>query len=93
MLFELLIALLIAGAVLAVLAWSEVSEWVNSNTDSLSKYGEIIKEKLSSGNYKVVAGIFNKHQSKTATKEWEAKELDRELEAKFRHTNRLRIDV
>lgn len=93
MILELLFALLIAGAVLAVLAWDEVSNWLNANTDSYSQYGELIKERLANGNYKVVAGVFNKHKNKTATNSWEAEELDSELESKFNRKNRIRLDL
>jgi hypothetical protein len=93
MLFELLIALLIGGAIVAYLAWSDISAWLSTKTNNLSQYGEIIKERLSNGNYKVVAGIFNKRSLRTSSKTWEAKELGQDLQTKFRGTDVIRVDL
>ena len=93
MVFEILIALLLAGAVVACLPWSEISSWLTSRKNSVSDYAEIIKERLSNGNYKVIAGVFNKHGVKTSAQTWEAKDLDTELESKFGGSNLIRVEI
>lgn len=89
----LLLALLVGVALIAVLSWTDISGWLRSNSTSVSQYGEIIKEKLSTGNYRVVAGVFNKASLRTANATWTAKELDGTLRDRFRQTNRIVVDV
>lgn len=91
--FGLLLALLIGAALLAVLTWSDISSWITTNATGVSKYGEIIKEKLATGNYQVVVGVFDKRNTRTAKTSWTAKELDADLNARFRSANRIVVDV
>lgn len=93
MLFELLVFALLAGAVIACLSWSDISSWISSNKDSSSLYCEIIKKELSDGNYGVSIGIFNRHGTKTNSKDWTAKELDEEMKRRFKGSNRIRVEI
>ncbi|QMW05437.1 hypothetical protein [Spirosoma foliorum] len=91
MLIETLIALLFAGAVITLLVWNDIYTWLNGNQVSEAKYAEIIKEKLDNGNYKVVAGVFTKKGATLATKAWETKELDKDLQSKFGWNDKIKI--
>jgi hypothetical protein len=89
----ILLALLVGATLLAILSWSDISSWFHTNTTRVSQYGEIIKERLASGNYKVVAGIFDKRNNRTANTTWTAREIDESLRNKFTGSNQIVVDV
>lgn len=97
-LWWLLIAAAIAVFVVIALAWSTISNWLWQNTTDLSDYHQVIKDRLESGNYRVVAGVFRKrlwglwHQE-TASQAWEVSEVDGEIMRRFGATSRIRITV
>ena len=75
------------------LALSKILDWFQNNKTSTSSYGELIKERLASGDYRVVAGIFDKRGIKTANTSWEADELDDDLKQYFKGRDRLRVEI
>lgn len=77
---------LLAGLVLlatATLAFSVISDWIGGNTDQNSETAALLKERLDSGNYKIIAGIFNRQGTMTATQAWEVDECDEQLNDLF----------
>jgi hypothetical protein len=93
MFFEMLIIALLGGVVLACLSWNEIETWLNKAKQPDSLFGEIIRERLASGEFRVVANVFSKAQNKTASEEWRAQSLDETLEKKFAHRDKLRVRV
>lgn len=85
------VAAILAGGVLACVYWDEIYSWINKNKNNHTDYGEIIKEQYSSGNYKLISGVFDKHGKIKAKKEWVTKDLDAELKKKFATKNKIRI--
>jgi hypothetical protein len=83
---------LIAFAV-AALALDEIMSWLEREATIDSSYGELVKERLSTGEYRVVAGVFTKRHVCQASKAWVAEELDEELEATFGNRRRVRVCV
>lgn len=88
-----LLLLLAVGAVIASLAWSAIKSWFSDHTLDTSAYGEIIKNKLNNGDYRVVAGVFNRNGNRTAKKTWHAKELEDDLQYKFGSNNKIIIEL
>ena len=81
------------GALLVVgLALSDVFGWFEDNTTVSTEYGGLIKERLASGNYKVVAGVFDRHDNCTAAHEWETDELDEDLREYFGPYDEIRVE-
>lgn len=80
-----LIAALAAVAIAAVIAWlsfTMVKNWIGANQIRDKNYVNVVfKEKLESGSYKTVAGVFNftRKEISVATA-WESKHIDSELE-------------
>jgi hypothetical protein len=75
------------------LALSQVLGWFELNKTDSSKYGELIKEYLASGKYRIVAGIFDKRGIQTATNVWETAELEDDLAQYFGNRNRVRVEL
>lgn len=71
------------GTAIAVVAWSTVRNWVWGHQVPQGT-GEIVKKKLTNGEYVVVAGVFSRSGAKVATETWRARQLDSELEGEFR---------
>ncbi|MCL1991966.1 MAG: hypothetical protein FWG66_03350 [Spirochaetes bacterium] len=57
----------------------------NPNAD----FAELIKQRLDSGNYRVVANIFNNKEEMLDTQTWEGKNLDDALHAEFGGQNKI----
>ncbi len=83
----------LAGLFLVGLAWSLIEDWLEANTTPSSDHAELIKERLSSGNYRVIAGVFDRRGRQTAHETWETDELDDDLKEKFGRRNRIRIEL
>lgn len=83
----------IAALFVVSLALGEVLGWFDDNTTVSTQYGELIKERLANGNYRVVAGVFDKRGVRTAKNAWETEELDEDLEEYFGHRNRIRVEL
>ena len=54
---------------------------------------ELIKERLTSGNYRVVTNVFGNKKELLDTQTWEGKELDNKLEAEFGRKNKIEIKL
>jgi len=87
-----LLLLFTAGAVIASLAWSAIKSWFSENALPTTSYGELIKKKLSNGNYEVISGVFNNNTC-IAKKKWVAKELDDDLKSKFGNQKIIKIEL
>jgi hypothetical protein len=79
----LLLLLLMAGGtaavvVVAVLNWTTVEAWLKSNQVGAG-YAEVFRERLTSGRYRVVAGVFDSTGTSLREMTWEATSLDSEL--------------
>lgn len=77
-----IIAAVAGGTVLAVVAWSTVRDWVWGHKVPQGT-GEIVKKKLTNGEYVVVAGVFSRTGTRIASQTWKARQLDSELESQF----------
>jgi hypothetical protein len=83
-----LIALFLVG-----LALSTILSWFQKNKTVTSEYGELIKERLSSGTYRIIGGIFDKHGLKTAEHMWETDKLDDDLKQYFGNRDKVRVEL
>jgi len=83
-----LAALFVGGLALAV-----VFDWFEENRTPTTSHGELIKEKLANGDYRVVAGVFDRRGVRTAAQAWETDELDDDLKEYFGSRNRVRIEL
>ncbi|GHE40949.1 hypothetical protein GCM10018785_08120 [Streptomyces longispororuber] len=72
-----------AGAVLALVTWDMVEGWVSARAVR-GGYAEILSERLSTGEYHVVGGVFSPYGVRTATQVWDARALDPELARRLR---------
>lgn len=91
---ETLFWVLLAGAVAAiVISWESITAWFNENKTTDTSYGELLKQSLASGKYKVIANVFNKTGNQTATKTWEDVEISDDLQKKFGNLSQLVIEV
>ncbi|MEI5101930.1 hypothetical protein RB200_29675 [Streptomyces sp. PmtG] len=72
-----------AGAVLAQVTWDMVNGWIHTRA-LRGGYAEILSERMASGDYCVVGGVFNAHGVRTATQTWQAHALDPELARRLR---------
>jgi hypothetical protein len=90
----ILIALLAAGAGAAVivelLSWSTIEEYVSSKSIAGGS-AKIIKNRLQSGRYHVVVGVFRPSGSEIASQSWQAAQLDTNLETRFGSRNVIQI--
>lgn len=71
----------------------EILDWFASNTEIDSEYGELIKEKLASGDYRVVGGIFNTHGVKTASEKWDVEKDDPDLKELMGRKKRIILEL
>lgn len=85
--------LLFGAAIIAVACWDDIIEWFKDNKIKSSDYGEMIKQKMDNGNYKVVSGVFSANGTKRTEKVWEAEKLDNELEQRFGSRSKIRIEL
>ncbi len=70
-----------AGAV-GVVTWQTIRNWLNT-TRVYGGTARIINNRLQSGNYRVVAGVFDARGTLKTQKAWEARSLDTELAHEF----------
>lgn len=87
-LFGLVVALFILE-----LTWSAIQNWMKTHTSASSSHVELIKEKLASGNFRVVAGVFSSSGKCTAKQAWEADKLDDELRKTFGGRRSIKLDI
>lgn len=84
---------IVAALVIGALTLSLVADWFNSHKTSASSYGTLVKERMKNGNFRIVAGIFDHHGTRTATKEWEAQELDNRLKDAFGSSDHIQVKL
>lgn len=82
----------IAALFIVGLALSRVMDWFADNRIG-NEYGIMMRERLASGNYRVVAGVFDKHETMTAVQSWEAEALEGDLDQFFEGHDRVKIDL
>jgi hypothetical protein len=83
-----LAALFIGGLALAA-----VLNWFNDRKVTTSGWGDLVKQRMASGNYRVIGGIFDKRGVRTATQVWETEELDDDLKSYFGNRNQVRVEL
>ena len=84
------IPLMILGALFfATIAYEAVKYFLESNITDNSKYIQLIRQKIESGNVRVIAGVFDNHNNQTAQQAWEGESLDSELESVFNGNDRV----
>lgn len=75
------------GAALAVtvvtLGMPEIRDWFRSAKTDKHTMAALIKERMASGNVKVIGGVFDNNQECLVTKSWEASDLDEGLRDTF----------
>lgn len=86
----LIIGILAAGA---ALAFSTIIDWVNDNKNRNSKKAEIVKTKLSNGDYRIVSGIFDNYGRQQTSQAWDTSSLDSDLEEQFGSSNKITINL
>ncbi|MGN9913284.1 hypothetical protein ACTMTJ_37675 [Phytohabitans sp. LJ34] len=78
-----LIALGIAALVTAaVVSWAVIENWINSNKVS-GGTARIVRERIASGKYRVVAGVFDQSNQLRAHNVWEVDQLDADLDRRL----------
>jgi hypothetical protein len=91
---KLLIDAVIAVTLIAViLNWETITNWFAQNKDVNSKYGTLIKKNLASGNYAIVANVFNAKGKVTASNTWNEVTLDQDTLRRFGRSNKLRYEL
>ena len=78
---------------IAMLAYESIRDWFSAHKTVTSSHGELVRQKLASGNYRVVAGVFDRRGTRTAEAAWETSKLDDELKEKFGRSNRVRVEI
>lgn len=71
-------AAVVAGAAIAVTV-DEVWQWFRRKRTASTAYGTVIQERLATGRYRVVTGVFEDDDTCVAAQAWDADELDDEL--------------
>ncbi|GHV79255.1 hypothetical protein AGMMS49944_10460 [Spirochaetia bacterium] len=94
---SMLTAFAIASAVvyLAEITYDAIMSWVDKarNRHPNAETCRLIKEKLDSGNYRIVTGIFDSKGEELESNTWEGEELDSELNAEFEGKEKLVYDL
>jgi hypothetical protein len=75
------------------LALSNIMDWFHRNKTATSDYGELIKEKLADGNYRIIGGIFDKRGYQIASQTWETEKLDSDLQQRFGNKDRIHVEL
>ena len=64
------------------LAWNTVKSWLTARVTSNNDMGNLVKERMANGSFRVVAGVFNKGTMREQTA-WECQDMDGELLHRF----------
>jgi len=83
----------IFGAVVAIvdLCIDAVTNWMQSKKLARTDYGRIVGQRLASGNYRVVAGVFSSCDREVASQTWDEATLDRDLSRRLEDGNGMAI--
>lgn len=79
-----------AAIVVSILTWTAIDEFVQLKVAKAGS-AEIIRRRLSSGRYEVVAGVFSATGAKAASQRWDAGEIDQDLSRRFGAKNVIKI--
>jgi hypothetical protein len=90
---EWIILALIGAAAMVCLTWSMINNWFSANKTPDAQYGELIRKRLETGRYQVIAGVFSSGKVRLATQKWEADSLDAEVEAHFAGRNNIMVTL
>jgi hypothetical protein len=88
-----LIPVAIAALLAVALTLSVVFDWFGENVVSDTTHGELIRERLRNGNFRVVAGVFNTRGEVTSAQEWETERIDSDLAGYFGPHDHIRVEV
>lgn len=75
------------------LAWSTVSDWLVSRKVAMGDVGNLVKEHLENGGYRVVGGVFSTSGQLREQTIWECTELDDELRRRLAGRSELKIEI
>jgi hypothetical protein len=93
----LLLKLLLGGAatVAARLTYAQIRAWLDARLVQPQTVARLLKTRLESGDYSVVAHVFMTHAPSTvlASKTWTGKTLDPALEARFAGRTELIVEA
>lgn len=82
-LIALLLAAVVGGAALvAVLGWGQVEQWINGHRVPAG-FAEVVRKQLANGHHRVVVGVFTRSGKMRASTTWEAIELDADLDRRL----------
>jgi len=76
----------------ASIAYDIINDWLQQHRTVSSSHAELIREKLDNGDYRVVAGVFDKRGTRTAQQSWEGSSLDDDLQRKFGNRDVIRVE-
>ncbi len=66
----------------AQLAWNTVKSWLSARFTGEHDIGNLVKERMANGSFRVVAGVFNSGTMRERTA-WECKDMDTDLLKQF----------
>jgi hypothetical protein len=89
------IATAVIGGILvaAIVNWNTIQSWIQSHRTPSSAYAGLIKQRLASGKYRVVGGIFNQGGQLETSGSWETDSIDDELQRRFGFSDEARIQL
>lgn len=75
------------------LALATINKWINSKKKDNSSYAKLVKQELDNGNYKVVAGIFDRNGNRQSSEGWKTSKIESDLEQVFGSSDYAYIDL
>ena len=72
-----------------IVNWDTVVDWFSQNRTIDSTHGSILIEALNSGNYNLVAGVFDSQNRLTASHKWQEIQLDQTILNKFSNSDKI----
>ena len=88
-----LLGLALAAVIIFCITLAMVKDHIRDNIRNDTKLAAVIKQRTANGKYKVRSGVFNRSGEVTAAKEWEANEIDSELERNFGNSNEIVLET
>lgn len=75
------------------LAWSTVSDWMTSRRAAVGDIGNLVKQQLENGSFRVVGGVFSGSGQLRGQMTWECSELDEELRRRLSGKRELKLQL
>ena len=75
------------------LAWQTVRDWLTARRTTTSDVGNIVREQLANGSFRVVGGVFTSTGQKRETRAWECSAMDDELRRQLGNQNRITVSL